>query len=378
MLEIPLSGIKKIEEIAKSSDEYVSLSQGSVKVGGIPQEIKEYLRDVLKTDKTDYYESCWGLKPLREKLAMVLSQDYKAHITPNDILPTHGCIGGLSLLYLTMLNPGDEVVIPEPTYPAYTTLCKASRATPVYVSMLDSNGCCVIDIDKIKAATTSKTKIIVLANPGNPTGMIVPLDTIKELLSWCESKSIFLIIDEAYRDYAFTSEFESALPLVSTSEWLICASTFSKNMAMSGWRIGYLVIPQCINRALASMQDALLNCLNNTAQYAAMFALEHPEYTRHFHQLVKQNRDMAMSMLKPLVDNRIISFQEPLGSLFLFIKTQQADATDLCMSILYQAKVSLVPGSSFGPSGAPFVRLCYARDREYLQEGIQRLVKFFM
>jgi aspartate/methionine/tyrosine aminotransferase len=378
MLEIPLSGIKKIEEIAKSSDEFISLSQGSVKVGGIPQEIKEYLREVLKTDKTDYYESCWGLKPLREKLAMVLSRDYKANITPNDILPTHGCIGGLSLLYLTILNPGDEVIIPEPTYPAYTTLCNASRATPVYVSMLDDQGECAIDVDKIKEATTSKTKIIVLANPGNPTGMIVPMSVIKALLAWCESKGIFLIVDEAYRDYAFTPAFESVLPLVGSSEWLVCASTFSKNMAMSGWRVGYLVIPQRINKALAGMQDALLNCLNNTAQYAAMFALEHPEYTCHFHQLVKQNRDISMSLLKPLVDNRIISFQEPLGSLFLFIKTQQAEATDLCMSILYQAKVSLVPGSSFGPSGASFIRLCYARDREYLQEGIQRLVKFFM
>ena len=382
MLEIPLSGIKKIEEIAKSSDEYISLSQGSVKIGGIPQQIKDHIQTLLKTDKTDYYESCWGLKVLREKLATVLSATYGASITVNQILPTHGCIGGLSLLYLSILNPGDEVLIPEPTYPAYNILTAASRSVPVFVPMKqhDNTGRTTfeLDIPAIKAATTKKTKIIILANPGNPTGMVVPLATIRQLLSWCEQHGIYLIIDEAYRDYAFTSEYQTALPLINQSEWLIVASTFSKNMAMSGWRIGYLVMPERVNKALAGMQDALLNCLNNTAQYAALYALDHPEFTQQFHVMIKNNRDMTLRLLHPLIANNIVRVAEPQGSLFAFLKTDQEDATDLCMSILHKAKVSMVPGSSFGPSGKPFLRLCYARDKAYLEEGINRIVKFFM
>jgi aspartate/methionine/tyrosine aminotransferase len=380
MLEIPLSGIKKIEEIAKSSNEYISLSQGSVKLGGIPQRIKDHVQELMKTDKTDYYESCWGIKVFREKLATVLSSRYDASISIDQVLPTHGCIGGLSLLYLSILEPGDEVIIPEPTYPAYGLLTQASRSTPVYVSMLnktDTGFDITFDIDKIKAATTPRTKMIALANPGNPSGMVIPYNILKELLSWCEQHGIYLVVDEAYRDYAFTPTYQTVLPLVSQSEWLICANTFSKNMAMSGWRIGYLVVPQRINKALAGMQDALLNCLNNTAQYAAMYALDHPELTDHLYSLVKNNRDVTIELLQPLVAQNIITFNKPEGGLFVFFKTDMADATDLCMSILRQAKVALVPGNSFGPSGAQFLRLCYARDTEILHEGIQRLVRFF-
>lgn len=381
MLEIPLSGIKRIEEIAKSSNDYISLSQGSIKVGGIPQQIKDHVSALLKTDLTDYYESCWGIRLLREKLSEVLSAQYSANIPVSSVLPTHGCIGGLSLLYLSILNPGDEVIIPEPSYPAYGLLAQAARAVPVYVSVAEDKGWDVawkFDIEKIKAAVTNKTKIIIFSNPWNPLGIVVSQQDLKELLSWCEQKGIYLVIDEAYRDYAFTPEYETVLPLVSQSEWLICASTFSKNMAMSGWRIGYLVVPERINKALAGMQDAILNCLNNPAQFAAIYALQHPEFTLQFHHIVKHNRDIAMNLLQPLITNNIIAVSNPVGGFFAFLKTDQADASDLCMSILHKAKVSLVPGKSFGPSGDSFLRLCYARETDVLAEGIERLVKFFM
>ena len=209
-------------------------------------------------------------------------------------------------------------------------------------------------------------------------GYIVPKHLVLELLQWCEQQGIYLIVDEAYRDYAFEETYSSVLPLVSQSEWLICASTFSKNMAMSGWRIGYLVTPPHMNKALAGMQDALLNCLNNTAQFAAIYALDYPEFTQQFFNIIKNNRDLTMLRLKPLIDNKIITVTKPQGGFFVFMKTDQLDATDLCMSILNEVKVSLVPGISFGPSGASFLRLCYARETEYLEEGLQRIVNFLM
>lgn len=380
MLEIPLSGIKKIEEIAKSSNEYISLSQGALRIGGIPQKIKDFAQTLLATDKTDYYDSCWGLKVLREKLAHFLSARYMTDVRVNNIIPTHGCIGGLSLLYLSILNPGDEVIVPEPAYPAYDILTQASRAKAVHVSMLKSqtnNGeMWELDVEKIKAATTDKTKIIIFSNPWNPLGIIVPQETILELVAWCEHKGIFLIVDEAYSDYAFDELLTPIIPLVMKSEWVISANTFSKNFGMSGWRVGFLVVPERLNKALAGMQDALLNCLNNVSQHAAMYALDHQEIVQHFHTLVRYNRDMTMRMLTPLVQQGIISVQNPVGGFFAFFKTQEAHATDLCMNIVNNAKVTLVPGSSFGPSGDSFLRLCYARDTELLEEGLNRLVNF--
>jgi len=381
MRHVPFSGIKKIEEIAKSSNEYISLSQGAIKLGGIPKNIKHYVQTLLEKDTTDYYESCWGLRSLREKLAQRLSEQYNTVLTADYILPTHGCIGGLSLLYLSLLGPGDQVIIPQPAYPAYETLASVSQAQPVFVSCLnmknDGSFSWELSIEKIKQAVTNKTKIIIFSNPWNPLGIIVPQKTITELLTFCEEKGIYLIIDEAYRDYAFIDDYQSTIPLVSKSDFLISAHSFSKNMAMSGWRIGFLVVPEKLTPVLAGMQDALLNCLNNTAQFAAMFALDHPEISQQFHTIVKDSRDFAIQKLQPLVEKNIFSFTKPYGSFFLFLKTEHNDATDLCISILNQTKVALVPGLSFGLSGASFIRLCYAREKDVIEAGINRLINYF-
>jgi aspartate/methionine/tyrosine aminotransferase len=381
MLEIPLSGIKKIEEIAKSSSEYISLSQGAIRVGGVPQEIKNYLKELLNTDKTDYYGSCWGLMDLRQTLAQTISQQYNITMDLAHIVPTHGCIGGLSLLFLTLLEHGDEVIIPEPAYPAYEGLAQLARAKAVHISMLKddiSNGqMWELNVEKIKSATTSKTKMIVFSNPWNPLGIIVPEETILELIRWCEEKGIYLVIDEAYKDFVFEGSLPKIAPLVLQSPWVISANSFSKNMAMSGWRIGYLLVPKHIIKALAGMQDALLNCLNNTAQHAAIYALKHPEVVQHFHEIVKTNRDRTLQKFAPLVSQGIFSMEKPAGGFFAFLKTTQPEATDLVMSILHNAKTSMVPGIAFGSTGAPFMRLCFARDTLVLEEGLDRILNFF-
>lgn len=378
MLDIPLSGIKKIEEVAQSNSDFISLSQGSIKVGGIPQQIKTYIQDLLNSDKTDYYESCWGIKALREKIATTLSKRYNTSISLQQVIPTHGCIGGLSLIYLTLLNPGDEVIIPEPSYPAYHILAQAARCNTVFVSSTqeDKKHPWGLNIEKIKSATTAKTKLIVFSNPWNPLGVIVPEKQILELINWCDQKGIYLIIDEAYREYVFDSAYTSAVTLLNKSDRVICANSFSKNMAMSGWRVGYLLVAEHLIKPLAGMQDALLNCLNNTAQYAALYALDHPELTQAMHQKVLHNRNTALKLLEPLFNRNIFTSSIPQGGFFLFLQTPYEDATDLCMNILYQAKVGLIPGKSFGPTGSSYLRLCFARDTQILQEGITRIVNY--
>lgn len=384
MLQIPLSGIKRIEEVVNSSSEYISLSQGALKVGGIPAPIKQFVKTILDTTKTDSYGSSFGLKELRETIAQIQSDRYNNTIKSNQVLPTHGGIGALSLVFMTQLEAGDEVIIPEPAYPSYAILAQAARANAVFVSCLKNNSSndskisWEIDVDKIKAATTSKTKIIVFSNPTNPTGLVVPKSTILELLNWCEQKGIYLVVDEAYRDYFFDETFESVLSFVGKSERLISISSFSKNMAMSGWRIGYLVAHESLIPIFSGMQDALLNCLNNTAQYAAMYAMTRHDLVQELAKKVQAGKDAAVANMQPLVDKGIFSFEIPKGGFFLFLKTDQEDATDLCLSILNKAKVGMIPGSSFGPSCKPFIRLCFARDVEVIEAGIDRLKKYFL
>lgn len=383
MLQIPLSGIKRIEEVVNSSNEYISLSQGALKIGGIPAPVKQFVQTILNTTKTDSYGSSFGLKELRETIAQIQSTKYDNAISSSHVLPTHGGIGALSLIFLNQLETGDEVIIPEPAYPAYAILAQTARAKSVFVSCLKNtkNSSTVIweiNIDKIKAATTPKTKIIVFSNPTNPTGLVIPKSTILDLLAWCEQKGIYLIIDEAYRDYIFDKSFESMLSIAGQSEKLIVISSFSKNMAMSGWRIGYIVAHENLIPTLSGMQDALLNCLNNTAQYAAMYAMTRPDLVEELAKKVQDGKNAAITYIQPLVERGIFSFENPKGGFFLFLKTDQNDATDLCMSILNKAKVGLVPGSSFGASGKPFIRLCFARDTKVIETGIDRLKKYFL
>jgi aspartate aminotransferase len=382
MLHIPLSGIKKIEAMVKNNPDFISLSQGSIKVGGIPAQIKKHVQKLLDSDQTDYYESCWGIEKLRQKIVQVAYDRDGVRLDETQVIPTHGCMGGLSILFLMLLDAGDEVIIPEPSYPAYTLLPKLSRSNPVLVACFTTQKksagfAWVFDVEKIKAATTSRTKIIIFSNPWNPMGIVIPKEDILELISWCEKRGIYLIIDEAYRDYDFSGTLCPGVKFMNQSDMVISANTFSKNFSMSGWRIGYLALPKKLSHAAAGMQDSLLNCLNNVSQHAALYALEHPALIKPFYEKIKSNFHIAEKVLNPLVKNGTIMFSRPRGGFFLFIKTNFKDATGLCMEILNKARVGMVPGKYFGPSGFPFIRLCYAREKEILEEGLRRIVEYF-
>ena len=377
MLQLPLSGIKKIESIVNNNKNIISLSQGALKLGGAPTKIKKYLKEILDTDRADYYQSAWGIKELREKLASTINKKYNSRIHSEQIIVTHGCIGALSTLFISLLEPGDEVILPEPTYPAYMTLTQAARCKAVFVS-LKTNNSWKLDLEKIKAAKTEKTKLLIFSNPINPIGIVIDKKTIKELADWCEENKIYLIIDEAYADYCFDKKFETSVTLVNQYKYLITTFTFSKNMALSGWRVGYMVIPDYLSQILGKTQDALLNCTSVISQYAALFALDHPEITEQFHKQIKENRDMAIEMLKPLSEKQILTFEKPSGGFYLFFKTKAENSSKLCSEILEKSLVSLVPGNTFGPSGKNYLRLCYARDKEIVKKGINRLLDFFL
>lgn len=382
MLEIELSEIKRIEAEVQNNTGYISLSQGALRVGGVAPEIRAYLQEVLRTDVTDYYQSAWGILPLREKIAATFSAQYNTSLTSKNVLVTHGCVGALSTILLVLLDNGDEVVVPEPTYPAYQHIIHLARGKPVFVSCYRKArkplalSTWNFDIERIKAACTPKTKVILFANPCNPTGDIVSMKTIRELLTWCEARGIFLIVDESYNSFIFEAPFESSTGLVTQSQFLIRVGSYSKSMGMSGWRVGFMIIPDYLNRMMGTAQDAVLCCPNVIAQHAALYALDHPEYTQRFHNDVKESRDLAVAMLQPLADREIIAFAKPKTSFYLLIKTPMEDSFDLCMSILNNAKVGLIPGRAFGASSKAYLRLCYARKKEVLQEGLERIVRY--
>ncbi len=379
MRSIPLSGIKQIEHLVSQDRECISLSQGKMATGGIPREIKRFVQEQLNTCTTDYYSTPTGIPALREQLSKNLSLKYQSTITVENILPTHGCIGALSLIFLTILRQNDEVIIPTPAYPAYWTLTLAAHAHPVFVSTETESGW-QLSINKIKAACTEKTKIIIFSNPWNPLGIIVPQETINELALWCEKRKIYLIIDEAYEAYVFGDiKLTPIIPRAIKSNYIISTHSFSKSFAMSGWRIGYVVAHKKLIEQLTLMQDALLNSLNNPAQYAALYAIQNPNLNLPFKEIIETNKDLALNLLQPLQDKGYISFSVPNGGFFFYIKVYNFNVEDLCFRLINEAKVGLIPGSTFEPDRqSNSIRLCIAREKIVLQEGINRLVNFFL
>ncbi len=383
MIQLQTPAFKKIEAQAQATPDCISFSQGALRVGGVPEPIREYARDILMTDKADYYVNGLGIMPLREKIAENLQQKYGAIIDPRHVFVTHGGVGGLTSIFSALLKEGDEVLLPAPTYPVYHNIIKMAKARPVFVDSSFTrdigNGRegWFFDGDCVKAAVTSKTKMIVLANPSNPTGMSLSEADLINLKKFCEQHRIYLVSDEVYEHFVFEGDFYSATPFVPHSEYVLRVGSFSKNFSMSGWRVGFVVSPAHMMDTFSAVQSGTICCPTAISQYAALYALDHPELMAEQIATVKNMREVAYLGLQPLVKKGIISVAYPQSSFYLFVKTPEKDCSDLVMDILKKAKVALAPGKDFGPFCTDSFRLCYARDPKLVEEGIARLVKYF-
>jgi aspartate/methionine/tyrosine aminotransferase len=382
LLEMP--SIKKMESLAQSMHECISFAQGALRIGGVDQHTKEYARQILLSDKADYYQDPLGIAPLRQRLSLTLSERYGAKISPQQIFIGHGSLGALTSLLLTLLNTGDEVLLPEPTYPVYTSLVKLAKGIPIFTptyqllaTKAGQRSTWTFNLELLKSTITNQTKMIILSNPSNPTGVFLSPTELQELSWICENKGIYLIVDEVYDDYVYEGTFTSSTPYAAHSQFIIRLGSFSKNFAMSGWRVGYAVAQPELIAAVGPVQAATISSPTVISQYAALYALEHREYTDHYAATLKKNRDVMCDFFDSLENSSIVTYGRPNAGFYLFFKTEGAESSPLVMDILQRCKVALTPGGDYGPSGKQFIRLCFARDPELITQGIIRLQKYF-
>ena len=377
MLHLELPKYKKIESISKSRPDSISFSQGTVRVGGTPKLIKDYIAKLLMEDTVDYYQDGSGLSSLRKKIASDLSIKYDVILEEENILITHGALGGITNICLTLLKEGDEVIIPVPNYPSYRNIIHFSKGKPRFVpAFIQHENKWLFDINQIKQAITERTKIVILSNPSNPCGICLCKKTILAIKDLCESHGIYLLLDEVYDNYIYEAEFFSGTPLIPSSPFVIRTGSFSKDFSMSGWRIGFTVAPKHLITLFAAVQDGTICCPSVIGQHAALFALENPKLIANQVQAVHKSLQIACEYLDPIVKKGILSYVKPQAGIFLFIKTNEEDCEELVMDILNQAKVALVPGKDFG-SRADCFRLCFARQPELLRTGMIRLQDYF-
>lgn len=379
MLNLHIPEYKRIELIAKSSPEYISFAQGAVRVGGTPPEIKADVSVILKSDQADYYEPAAGIPMLRKKLAAELSEKFSIHLNWEQIIITHGAIGGITTICLALLNSGDEVLLPSPTYPSYANVIRFCRAEPTFVHAFheDDKGWS-FDFDAIKRSVTVNTRMMIIPNPSNPCGFCLGKQQLDQLMAWCEERGIFLIVDEVYDHFIYEGESHSVTPSVLTHRYVLRTGSFSKDYAMSGWRVGFIVAPEHLVPLLKTIQDGALCCASVVGQFAAYSALEQKHLVQRQVNLVRLGREIASEMLKPLIEAGVLTYTKPQAGIFMFLKTQELNSEYLVNRILEEAKVALVPGKDFGLGGEAYIRLCFAREEAKIVEGIKRIQKFMI
>lgn len=384
MITLEMPSIKKIEALAQNMHECISLAQGALRIGGVDQHTKEYARQILLTDKADYYQDPIGIPPLRQRLSLTLSERYGAKVTAQNIFISHGSVGALTSLTLGLLHTGEEVILPEPTYPVYASIVKLAKAVPIFVQGYElrflketKKHLWMVNLEQIKNSISSKTKMIIISNPSNPTGVFLSAAELQELSLICEQRGIYLVVDEVYDDYIYEGALSSSTPYAIHSQFTIRLGSFSKNFGMSGWRVGYAVTQPELVHAIAPVQAATISNPTVISQYAALYALEHREYTDHYTAILKKNRDVICDFFDNLETSGVVQYGKPSAGFYLFLKTTELNSQALVMHILQHAKVALTPGTDFGPSAQQYIRVCFARDPEHIAQSIIRLKNYF-
>lgn len=385
MIVVDVPEIKRLEDIACGCKDCISFSQGALRLGGTHESIKSYVRQILLTDKADYYQSSAGLIDLRKKLARSLGIKNECRIGIENILISHGATGALTSLCLTLLDQDDEVLLFEPTYPVYQRVVTFCKAHPVFVPAFEfktddaGKNYWELQLERIEQAITSKTKMIVFSNPVNPAGLIVTKEQLAYLKKMCEQKGIYLVVDEVYDDFIFDGRFSSVTKWAATSNFVIRVGSFSKRFAMSGWRVGYIVADMRTVEAVASVQSCTQACPTGMSQYGALYGLEHEdEIVEPLKAKIKKSKDIACSFFDELQARGIVSYAKPVAGFYIFFKVAGRRGHDFVMDLLNAAKVVMVPGKDFGPTYQDFIRLCFAREPVVVARGIKRLKKYFI
>ena len=375
---IQLSTIKQIELKASEYPDVISLAQG-IPSFDTPGCIKRRVEKALRNGVVARYSLSPGLPELRELIEISLAKDNMFYDWRNEIVVTAGSIEGITASVMGITNPGDEILIPEPTYTSYREIIYLSGCKPVYVPLNEKKGWS-FDLNKFSDAITDKTKAILYCNPNNPTGTIYTKDQLISLAELAKKHNLFLISDEVYKNFIFNEQHLFSLAEIPEyRDFIIRVYSFSKTYAMTGWRIGYLHSDENLVKEILKVHDSLVTCAPVVSQYAAMGALEMGEKDiAYFNKEYIKRRDLICDRLDKLQDT--FSYIKPNSSYYVFprILTGEKDSWKFTLDMLDSAQVAVVPGVAFGPNGEGHIRLSFGRSEEHINTAFDRLEKKFI
>lgn len=373
IVNVKPSGIRKFFDIASEMDDVVSLGVGEPDFD-TPWHIRDEGIYSLEQGRT-FYTSNAGLKELRIEICNYLKRRCKLTYDPiHETLITVGGSEAIDIAMRAMLNPGEKVLIPQPSYVSYLPCAELAGGVPVIIELQAKNDFKLTPED-ILSKVTDKTKLLVLPFPNNPTGSIMTREELEAIAEVIIEKDIFVLSDEIYSELSYNGDHVSIASLPGMWERTLTINGFSKSYAMTGWRLGYVCGPALIIEQMTKIHQFAIMCAPTNSQYAAVDALRNgDEDVAQMREAYNQRRRYLMHAFKEMG----LPCFEPFGAFYVFpcIREFGMSSEAFAMRLLEEERVAVVPGSAFGDSGEGFIRISYAYSLDALKVALGRLEKF--
>ena len=333
-----------------------------------PEHVTEAAVEAARSGKVNYTSNA-GIFELREAVSDRMATDHDVAVDPEQVVVTVGALEALHLAMVTLVDPGEEVVIPTPAWPNYVGQVRLADGKLVEVPLPAEDGF-ALDADRVVEAITDDTAVVVLNSPSNPTGRVFDPEDVRQVAAAAADHDAFVIADEAYLALAFEGDRRGIAAIVDEPEKVITVGTCSKTYAMTGYRLGWLAAPPVVAEGAAKIHESTTACASSISQYAALAALTGPqEPTRNMRESFRERRNLVVDRVAEIPH---VSCAEPEGAFYAFLDVSALDGTslDVAKRLLREGGVVVAPGEGFGDAGQGHVRLSFASSPEDLHEGL--------
>ena len=368
------SGIRKYFDIADSMEDVISLGVGEPDFP-TPWEIRKAGITSLESGKTRY-TSNWGLEQLRREICQYIDRKYNVKYEPStDVLVTVGGSEAIDACIRAVTDPGDEIIIPQPSYVCYEPMVTLAGGTPVIIETTAEHDFKLTPEDLL-AAITPRTKALILPYPCNPTGGIMEREDLEKIAQVLKNTNILVISDEIYSELTFGgTPHVSIASIDGMHERCVVVNGFSKTFSMTGWRLGFACGPAPVMKQIVKIHQFAIMCAPTMSQYAAIEALKNGDEAV---AAMREEYDMRRRLIVSGFNKLGLTCREPKGAFYAFpcIRSTGLSSDEFCERLLYAEKVAVVPGTAFGKGGEGFIRASYCYSTEHISEALRRIAKF--
>lgn len=376
VLQMKKSAIHEMTRLSKQYDDVAFLSWAKP-TSGTPDHIRQGAISAIQKGVTDGYSPTDGIPELREEIAKKLQRDNNIKADSSEVMVSVGAIEGLADAVMAVIDPGDEVILPTPTYSTHIRQVLLASGKPVTIPLIEEKGF-AWDMDRVKDSITSKTKAIMYCSPSNPTGTVFSEQELRQLADIALEHDLMIITDEAYEYFVFDDHKHFSIGSIpELKKNCISTFTFTKTYAMTGWRIGYVHADQEVIQHIRKAHIPFAICAPVVSQYAALAALKGSQNcVQEFYDHYLRTRNLMCERLDHL--DSVFEYQKPGGSYLMFPKVlveEGKDSIAFCKKLLTEIQVSATPGIAFGPTGESHIRLSFCVEEDMINTAFDRMEK---